>query len=113
MSEEDFALEVLIDFFDCVEAGITSARQRIREKKNLPLSKTIEPQLDFNKLFWEEKKGEKGPFQQTSEKANQNSDLWKALKAKLREKQGFWQNQGFSYWFDMKQETIIDRRKTA
>ena len=106
MSEtENFCLEVLTDFFDGVDAGITTARQRIKEKYKL------EPELDFNKLPWEEKKGEKGLFQQTSERANQNSDLWKALKAKVKEHQGFWQNQGFRYWFDMKQETVIDRRK--
>ena len=106
-TEEDFALEVLTDFFDAVEAGICQARQRIKEKKKL------EPETDFNGLSWEEKTGEKGPFQQTSEKASNNSLLWQTLKSKLKEHSGFWQNQGFSYWFDMKQETVIDRRKTA
>jgi hypothetical protein len=105
MSEEDFSLEVLTDFFDAVEAGISAARQRIKEKHKL------EPQPDFDKLPWEEKKGEKGPFQQTSEKAAQNNVLWQELKAKLKENHGFWQNQGFKYWFDMQQETVADRRK--
>jgi len=106
MSEEDFSIEVLTDFFDAVEAGITSARQRIKGKKK------IEPEtLDFNKLFWEQKQGEKGLFEQTSEKANGNSDLWKVLKAKLKENQGFWQHAGYRLWFDMKNELVIDRRK--
>jgi hypothetical protein len=109
MSEtENFSLEVLTDFFDAVEAGIAAGRQRIKEKMKLEDDK-----LDYSKLFWEEKKGEKGLFQQTSEKANQNSDLWKALKAKLKEHQGFWQYQDFKYWFDLKQESVIDRRKIA
>jgi hypothetical protein len=107
MSEENFSLEVLTDFFNAVEAGISAARQRIKEKQKL------EPELDFNRLFWEQKQGEKGLFEQTSEKTNGNSDLWKTLKAKLKENHGFWQNQGFKYWFDMQKETVIDRRKIA
>ena len=105
MPEEDLALEALTDFLDAVEAGICQARQRIRERKKL------EPEADFSKLPWEDKKGETGPFQQTSERATQNSDLWKALKAKLKEHNGFLRAQGFTFWFDMKNESVIDRRK--
>jgi hypothetical protein len=68
---------------------------------------------DYSKLFWEEKEGTKGKFQQTSEKANNNSDLWKKLQAKLKGNKGFWQNSGFKYWFDRQNETVIDRRKVA
>ena len=107
MSADEFTLEVLIDFFDAVEAGISQARQRIRERKKL------EPEADFKKLFWEQKQGEKGPFEQTSEKATQNNDLWKALKAKVKGNQGFWQHEGFRYWFDMKNDSVIDRRKIS
>lgn len=99
MSEsEDVALEAL--------AGIAAAKQRIKEAK-----KVGEEQPDFNKLFWEQKQGDKGPFQQTSENANQNSILWQQLKAKVKQHNGFWQNQGFRFWFDMKNENVIDRRK--
>ena len=107
MSEESFSLEVLTDFFNAVDASISAARQRIKEKQKL------EPQADFDALPWEQKQGEKGPFEQTSEKTAQNNDLWKTLKAKLKENHGFWQNQGFKYWFDMQNETVIDRRKIA
>jgi hypothetical protein len=75
--------------------------------------KRLEAKQDFDKLLWQDKQGEKGPFQQTSEKATGNSDLWKVLRAKLKEHNGFWQNQGYKYWFDMQQETVIDRRKVA
>ena len=71
----------------------------------------VEVKEDFDKLPWEQKKGEKGPFEQTSEKATQNSDLWKALKAKLKENKGFCQHDGFKYWNDLGLETVIDRRK--
>jgi hypothetical protein len=106
MSNEDkFSLEVLTDFFDAVEAGISAARQRIKERK------CPEPEPDFSKLPWEQKQGEKGPFEQTSEKAAGNNDVWKQLKAKLKQNQGFWQHAGYKFWFDMKNENVIDRRK--
>jgi hypothetical protein len=102
---EDAALEAFTDFLNAVEAGIAAAKQRIKEAK-----KVGEEQLDFNKLFWEQKQGDKGPFQQTSEKTNNNCDFWKQLKAKLQEHNGFWQNRGFKYWFDMGRDDVIDRR---
>jgi hypothetical protein len=66
---------------------------------------------DFSKLPWEAKQGEKGAYEQTSERACQNSDLWKNLKAELKDHRGFWQNGGYKYWIHHGEETIIDRRK--
>jgi hypothetical protein len=110
MKEEssDVALEALCSFLDAVEAGISAARETIKNAKRIE-----EEKLDFDKLFWEKKTGTKGEFEQTSEKANGNSDLWKKLKARLKEHQGFCQYQGFKFWFDMQNENVIDRRKTA
>ena len=104
--DQDLALDALLEFLNGVDAGISAARQRVKEAKHID-----DKPLNFDALPWEDKKGEKGPFQQTSEKATQNCDLWKALKAKLKENQGFWQYQAFRYWFDMKNESVIDRRK--
>ena len=106
MSENtNLALEALTDFLNGVDAGISAARQTIKNAKG-----PEEEKLDFSKLSWEKKAGTKGEFEQTSEKANGNSDLWKKLKAKMKEHSGFWQNQGFKYWNDMQNETVIDRR---
>jgi hypothetical protein len=102
------ALEALTDFLDAVEAGIESARQTIKTAKHLD-----EENLNFSGLFWEKKPGAKGEFEQTSERANGNSPLWQQLKAKLKEHQGFCQHQGFKYWFDNRDECVVDRRKTA
>lgn len=102
---EDLAAETLLEFLNAAEAGVAAAKQRMKERMKL------EENLDFSKLFWEKKTGTKGESEQTSEKANQNSDLWKALKAKLKEHQGFWQDSGFKFWFDMNQENVIDRRR--
>jgi hypothetical protein len=110
MKEEssDVALEALCSFLDAVEAGISAARETIKNAKRIE-----EEKLDFSTLFWEKKTGTKGEFEQTSEKANGNSELWKNLKAKLKEHEGFWQYQGFKYWNDMNREDVVDRRKIA
>jgi hypothetical protein len=70
-----------------------------------------EEALDYSKLFWEKKQGEKGEYEQTSEKVNQNCDLWKKLKAKVKEHKGFWLNSGYKFWFHQQDESVIDRRK--
>jgi len=104
---EDIAAEVLLEFLAGCESGIARARQVIKEAK-LPNEETF----DFSKLFWEQKQGgDKGPFEQTSMHINGNSDLWKKLKARVKEHGGFWQNQGYQFWFDLKNENVIDRRK--
>ena len=106
MSQTEKVLEILADMANALEALAVNVKRQVAE-----ITKVSEEKFDFSKLFWETKQGEKGPFQQTSEKANQNSDLWKALKQKLKDHSGFWQNNGFRYWFDMKNENVIDRRK--
>ena len=105
MEGSDIALEALCDFLNAVEAGVEAARRTIKNAKRID-----EEKLDFSKLLWEEKQGEKGLFQQTSEKANQDSILWQQLKAKVKQHNGFWQDQGFRFWFDLKNENVIDRR---
>lgn len=103
---EEKVLEILADMANALEALAVNVKRQVAE-----ITKVSEEVFDFSKLFWEPKKGEKGLFEQTSEKANGNSDLWKKLKAKVKEHNGFWQYQGFRYWFDMKNETVVDRRK--
>jgi len=108
----DKALEILVDLADALEAVALKVKHEVAQLQGLEKLKS-EENLDFSKLSWEEKKSEKGPFQQTSEKTNGNSVLWQQLKAKMKEHGGFWQNTGFKYWNDMRQETVVDRRKTA
>lgn len=107
MSQEEI-LEILTDMANALETLAVNTKHRIAE---LTLGK--QENLDFSKLPWESKQGERGPFEQTSEKSTQNSDLWKQLKVKVKEHSGFWQHDGFRYWFDMKNENVIDRRKMA
>jgi len=80
-------------------------------KENKEPAAVQETALDVSKLFWEKKQGEKGEYEQTSEKANQNCDVWKQLKAKVKEHEGFCQNSGYKFWFHQQDENVIDRRK--
>ena len=107
MSEEK-VLEILCDFANALEAACVSVRQRIVELIGVKEAFAA----DFDKLFWEKKEGVKGPYEQTSKRATNNSDIFKALQAKLRERNGFWQHQGFKYWFDRQDQDVIDRRKS-
>jgi hypothetical protein len=88
---------------------ITDATNEYLE--SLAPSEVKEEALDYSKLFWEKKQGEKGEYEQTSEKANQNCDLWKQFKVKVKEHKGFWQNGGYKFWFHQQDESVIDRRK--
>ena len=98
----------IVEYLDAV--GI--AEQKLKgELANCDLSATDQTQtVNPDKLFWEKKQGSKGEFEQTSEKANQNSDEWKALVAKLKAKSDFWQDASKKYWFHNKNEAVIDRR---
>lgn len=112
MSEEK-ALELLSDFADGLEAVAFKLKKDAAALAGREEFSSKEEASDFSKLFWEKKTGTKGEFEQTSEKANQNCVLWQQLKAKLKEKKGFWQHSGFKYWFDLQREDVIDRRKVA
>jgi hypothetical protein len=105
---EEKLVDTILNLANALESVAVDTKQRVSEIVGVK-----EEKLDFDKLFWEQKQGEKGPFQQTSEKSTGNNDLWKALKAKVKEHNGFWQHAGFKYWFDMQQETVIDRRKIS
>ena len=108
MSSTDKTLEILCDLADALEAGAFKVKHEIAQLQGLQK----EPQnQDFSKLVWTKKEGTKGEFEQASEETNNNSELWKTLKTNLKQHNGFWQNQGFKYWFDRQQETVVDRRR--
>jgi aspartate carbamoyltransferase catalytic subunit len=111
VSTEEKTLELISDFADGLEAVAFKLKRDVATLAGKKESASKEETSDFSKLFWEKKTGTKGEFEQTSERANQNCVLWQQLKTKLKENKGFWQHNGFKYWNDMGQETIIDRRK--
>jgi hypothetical protein len=110
--------EDIVDYCNAVEAACVKLKMQIgrnfgpeSKKKTKGNAAAPDAPLDVSKLFWEKKQGEKGEYEQTSEKANQNSDLWKTLKVKVKEHKGFWQNGGYKFWFHQQDENVIDRRK--
>lgn len=66
---------------------------------------------DFDKLPWEDLKGNKGPFQRTSKKACNNSEIFQVLQTILRDHKGFCNIGVYKYWFDNQNPDVIDRRR--
>lgn len=95
---------------------LRDAAQMIADAANEQLEKMAPPEVkyseeDWNKLFWEDLQGNKGPFQRTSKKANNNSEIFQALQAILKKHKGFCHIGSHKYWFDNKDPDVIDRRK--
>jgi len=88
---------------------ITDAASEQLEKMAPPEVKYRE--TDFDKLFWEDLESHKEPFQRTSKKANNNSDVFQALQAVLKEHKGFYHIGAYKYWFDNNNPDVIDRRR--
>ena len=71
MVDGDLATEALLEFLAAVEAGISAARQRIKEKSvNKTQGPPINLAFDPAKLTWEEKIGAKGSYQLCRETDN-------------------------------------------
>lgn len=95
---------------------LRDAAQMMADAANEQLEKMTPPEVkhgeaDFDKLFWENLQGSKGPFQRTSKKANSNSAIFQALQAILKEKKGFCHIGAYKFWFDNNNPDIIDRRR--
>ena len=106
-------MEAIVDYANATEAAVVNLKRQIAEIVGVASpAATAAATADFNKLFWEKKEGVKGPYEQTSKRATNNSDIFQALQAKLREHNGFWQHRAFKFWFHQQNQDIIDRRKT-
>lgn len=95
---------------------LRDAVQMIADAANEQLEKMAPPETkygdkDFDKLVWEDLQGTKGPFQRTNKKANNNSEVFQALQAILKEHKGFVHIGAYKYWFDCNDPDVIDRRK--
>jgi len=104
---EDLALEALLEFLNAAEAGIASAKHMIAEKKGV-----LSELPDFDKLFWEKRQGNKGEYEQTSKSSNNNSNIFQRLQQELKDHKGFWQHNGYKYWFHQQDQDVIDRRRS-
>lgn len=95
---------------------LRDATQQIADAANEALEKMAPPEIkhnkeDFDKLFWEDLQGSKGPFQRTSKIANSNNLVFQGLQAVLKEHNGFCNIGAWKYWFDNNNPDVIDRRK--
>jgi len=103
MSEkEDLALEALTDFLNGVEAGIESARQRIKEVK-------IEekPSWNPNQIMWTKAEGQKGEYERSEDI---NNLQFKAMLKDLAVHGGRMNYEGFFYWV-FQNGTTVGRKK--
>lgn len=92
------------------------AYQMLADAHNEEIERRRPPEVeygeqDFNKLFWEDREGAKGPFQRTSKRANNNSPIFQALQAILKEHNGFCIIGDYKLWFDNQNPDVIDRRR--
>jgi hypothetical protein len=60
---EDVASEALLEFLNAVEAGIASAKRRIKEAKGL----TEKPAYDIEKIHWEPAQGDHGLYERSED----------------------------------------------
>ena len=80
-------------------------------ESQVPAEEKTRAEEDFESLVWEEFQGAKGPFQRTSKKANNNSEIFQALQTILKENKGFCQIGNHRFWFDNNDPDVIDRRR--
>lgn len=102
------SVDFLVKLRDACQMIADAANEQL--EKMSPAKTEYNPQ-DFDKLFWENLEGMKGPFQRTSKKANNNSEVFQALQKVLKEHKGFCHIEDYRYWFDQKNEDVVDRRK--
>jgi len=102
------SVEFLVKFRDAAQLMADAANEQL--EKMAPPEVKHDPK-EFDKLFWESLSGAKGPFQRTSKKSNNNSDVFQGLQQILKEHRGFSHLGDYKYWFDQGNQDIIDRRK--
>jgi hypothetical protein len=100
---EDTTLLALLDFLDSVEAGVAAAKQLIGTRK------AITPHADYDTLPWATKEGSSDHYEQAARNASPIA-VFDRLATELKQHNGFWQHQGYKYWFHMDDPAVIDRR---
>jgi len=102
------SVEFLVKLRDAAVMMADAVNEEL-EKRAPPEVKHSE--ADFDKLFWEDLQGGKGPFQRTSKMANSNSPVFQGLQAILKEHKGFCHIGSYKYWYDQGNPDVIDRRR--
>jgi len=106
-NDNETALEALCDLLDCLDAGITQARQTIKKAKGLtPIAQ--EGTWNPNVITWEDANGQKGPYQKSSDI---NNLQFKAMLQDLASHDGKVTREGYFYWTFQNGSTVGRKRK--
>lgn len=94
---------------------LRDAHQMLADAYNEHLEKMVPSEVnygekDFDSLKWEMKSGTKGDYQQTTKEANDNNEVFQALKQILQDHKGFWQSPNYKFWVHSGNPDVIDRR---
>lgn len=98
MDKTEEIAEIIVDFFNAVEAATVSAKMQIA---NIYVPQTSQPEKPTSetwnpdKITWEKAEGTKGPYERSEDV---NSVHFKALLKDLAEHNGKMQKNGFFYW---------------
>lgn len=102
------SVEFLVKLRDAAQMVVDAANEQL--EKTAPVGAKYNDK-DFDKIFWENREGAKGSYQQTSKRATNNHEIFQALQAILKEHKGFCTIGAYKYWFDNNNPDVIDRRK--
>lgn len=108
MSEDDFTLEVLLEFLNGVEAGIVAAKQRIKERKGLIDKPKREWGWNPDKIEWKKAEGSKGEFEKSEDV---NNSEFKALLKDLAAHNGKLTRDGYFYWVYQNGSTVGRKKR--
>jgi hypothetical protein len=99
--KEDTALIALLEFLDAVEAGVSAAKQRIKEAKL--------PNWDPDKIKWEDAEGSSGQYQRSEDF---NNPEFKTMLKDLQAHKGKLTRNGYFYWI-FKNGSTVGRKKRS
>jgi len=102
-TSEDLALLALTDLLNAMEAGIESARQRIKEVKV-----EEKPSWDPTQIVWTKAEGTKGTYERSEDI---NNLQFKAMLKDLASHGGRMRHEGFFYWVFQNGATVGRKKK--
>ncbi len=98
--KDDTALIALLEFLDAVEAGVSAAKQRIKDAKI---------GWDPNQIKWEDAEGSSGQYQRSEDF---NNPEFKAMLKDLQAHKGKLTRNGYFYWI-FKNGSTVGRKKRS
>jgi hypothetical protein len=101
----DVAEEMLLDFLDAVEAGIASAKERYKKRKQI---NACDFSYDINKIRWKQAAGPSGPYESSEDL---DSPDWRQLLQDLMCHDGRLSKDGYFLWLFNNGSSMIGRKR--